>query len=179
MTESRPETVVYVATSLDGFIARTDGGIDWLPTPPEGEDYGWSTFMADVDAMVMGRKTFELVLSFGVWPYEGTPVYVWSSTLEEIPAALAGKAELVQGTPSGILTLVAGEGRRRVYVDGGRVIQSFLREGLMDELIITKIPVLIGSGIPLFGDLDGDQSWTHVETGVLDEGFVRSRYRRA
>lgn len=177
MSTARPDMVAYIATSLDGFIARTDGGIDWLPSPPEGEDFGWSEFIADIDAIVMGRKTFEQVLSFGVWPYEGTPLFVLSSTLSEVPEHLAGKAECVCLEPDELMTYLSERGHRRVYVDGGQTIQSLLRGGLLDELIVTTIPVLIGSGIPLFGALEGDVSWHHLETETLLGGLVRSRYR--
>ena len=179
MTSSRPDFVVYIAASLDGFIAREDGGIDWLPMPPEGEDFGWSEFIADIDAIVMGRKTFEQVLAFGVWPYEGTPLLVLSSTLTQVPEHLAGKAECVNLALPELTDALAGRGYRRVYVDGGQTIQSLLREGLVDELIVTTIPVLIGGGIPLFGPLDADIRWDHASTETLGGGLVRSRYRRA
>jgi dihydrofolate reductase len=178
MSTARAESVVYIATSLDGFIARSDGGIDWLPTPPEGEDFGWAAFIADIDAIVMGRKTFETVLSFGIWPYEGTPLFVLSSTLSAVPEHLAGKAECLCLEPTALMAHLAERGYRRIYVDGGQTIQGLLREGLLDELIVTTIPVLIGSGIPLFGALPADIVWRHLGTETLTGGLVRSRYRR-
>ena len=178
MASTRPETVVYVAASLDGFIAREDGGFDWLPTPPEGEDYGWAAFIADIDAIVMGRKTFEQVLSFGVWPYEGTPLVVLTSTLESVPSHLEGKAECLALELPALLAELARRGHRRVYVDGGQTVRSLLHEELVDELVVTTIPVLIGSGIPLFGPLRRDQVWRHLGTETLGDGLVRSRYRR-
>lgn len=179
MTAARPEMVAYIATSLDGFIARTDGAIDWLPSPAAaGEDFGWSEFIAEIDAIVMGRKTFEQVLTFGMWPYEGTPLIVLTSTLTEVPEHLIGKAECVCLAPTALMANLAERGYRRVYVDGGQTIQSLLRTGLLDELIVTTIPVLIGSGIPLFGPLDDDVPWRHLGTETLTGGLVRSRYRR-
>ena len=172
------ETVVYVATSLDGFIARPDGAIDWLPTPPEGEDFGWADFIAGIDAIVMGRKTFEQVLTFGAWPYEGTPLVVMSRTLTELPPQLEGKATLSALEPRVLLEQLETDGHRRVYVDGGSVVQSFLRVDGIDELIVTTVPVLLGTGIPLFGPVASDLSWSLVSSEQLFGGLVQSRYRR-
>lgn len=173
-----PTTVVYIATSLDGFIARPDGAIDWLGEPPEGEDYGWAEFIAGIDAIVMGRVTFEQVLTFGAWPYEGTPLVVLSRTIDTVPERLRGKAEISSSPPDVLLRELAARGCRRVYVDGGAVIQSFLRDDLIDELVINTLPVLIGEGIPLFGALPGDLAWKHLSTEAYPKGLVMSRYRR-
>ena len=178
MTISRPTTTVYIATSLDGFIARPGGEIDWLGEPEEGEDYGWAEFIAGIDAIVMGRATFEQVLTFGTWPYEGTPLTVLSTTMKTIPEHLKGKAEVSSLQPLALLEHLAAMGRKRVYVDGGKTIQSFMRAGLIDELIITRLPVLIGQGIPLFGPLDGDAAWEHLSTKTFGKGLVKSSYRR-
>lgn len=177
----RSSTVVYIGTSLDGFIARPDGAIDWMGEPPaEGEeDCGWAEFHASIDAIVMGRGTFEKVLTFGTWPYGVTPVTVLSSTLRSIPPHLGDKAELSSEAPRALLQRLASRGRKRVYVDGGRTIQGFMRAGLIDELIVTTIPVLIGQGIPLFGPLDGDLRWEHVSTRTYTEGLVKSHYRQS
>jgi dihydrofolate reductase len=174
----RPTTVVYIATSLDGFIARADGGIDWLGEPPEGEDYGWAEFIAGIDAMVMGRVTFEQVLTFGPWPYEGTPLTVLSNTLKSVPDHLQGKAEISSLGLEALLLHLSDKGCERIYVDGGRVIQSFLRADLIDEMVITRIPVLIGSGIPLFGPLSADLAFEHLNTESIGPGLVKSTYRR-
>ncbi|MHC4846876.1 MAG: dihydrofolate reductase family protein [Planctomycetota bacterium] len=172
------ETVVYVGVSLDGFLARKDGSVDWLPDPPEGEDFGWAEFFGSIDAIVMGRATFEVVLEFGVWHYADTPVIVLSRTMTGIPEHLAGKAELSQLAPGPLLEQLAARGHRRVYVDGGRVVQSFLAEDRVDELILTTVPMLLGEGIPLFGALEASLTWELVSSETLAGGLVQSRYRR-
>ncbi|MEE8106052.1 MAG: dihydrofolate reductase family protein [Planctomycetota bacterium] len=175
----RATTVVYIATSLDGFIARPDGGFDWLTEPPEGEDFGWAEFIATVDAMIMGRVTFETVLQFDGWPYEGTPLTVLSRTLESVPEHLRdGRAEVSSLTPAALLEQMAGRGHKRVYVDGGKTVQSFIELDLIDELIVTRVPVLIGQGLPLFGPLDRDVDWEHVSTKTYAGGLVKTAYRR-
>jgi len=178
MTTERASTVVYIATSLDGFLARPDGSLDWLPQPETGEDYGWAEFLSGVDALVMGRSTFEKVLEFDAWPYEGTPVIVLSRSLDRVPAHLEAHAEIRAGAPQELLQQLAAEGRRRVYVDGGRVIQSLLRDDLIDELVLSRIPVLIGAGIPLFGELPNDLSWRHQGSTAFANGVVKDRYLR-
>lgn len=169
---------VYIATSLDGFIARKDGGIDWLPTGESaaGEDYGYSAFMQSVDVLVMGRNTYELVRSFGgEWPYT-KPVIVLSSRKLDIPADLAPAVAQLAGEPDDVVSQLAARGFTHLYIDGGVTIQRFLRAGLIDQLILTRIPVLIGSGIPLFGELEADVQLTHLETNAYANGLVQSRY---
>lgn len=146
---------VFIATSLDGYIADKDGGIDWLDTFPEinNIDSGYHAFIADIDAMLMGRATFEKVLSFNVpWPYE-IPVYVLSNSLKDIPPDYKDKVVIVNGKLEDVLEQIHQNGHYKLYIDGGKTIQSFLGENLIDEMIITVIPILLGSGIPLFGDL--------------------------
>lgn len=177
----RPETVVYIATSLDGFIARPDGAIDWLEsTEPqvEGEDYGWAEFIASVDGIVMGRATFDQLLGFDQWIYGELPMTVLTTTRKQVPEHLRATVRLSDLEPAALLRDLGERGHRRLYVDGGKTIQSFLREGLIDELVITRLPVLIGQGIPLFGPLDGDIGWQHLRTQVYDNGLVKSSYRR-
>ncbi len=172
---------VFIATSLDGWIARKNGEIDWLTAPNPagaGEDYGYKTFFDSVDALVMGRKTFELVLTFGEWPYADKRVIVLSSGSPHIPENLSGKVEATSLSPADLVAQLAAQGIRHVYVDGGKTIQSFLRAGLIDEMIITRIPVLIGDGIPLFGELEHDTHFEHLETQAYKSGFVQSRYKR-
>lgn len=174
------KATVYVATSIDGFIARQDGGIDWLPgqeDAQEGEDYGYQEFMDSVDAIVMGRNTYELALSFGSWPYGEMPVVVLSSRQVEIPDAIAGTVESMPAEPREVVRRLAGRGFGHLYVDGGKTIQGFLYEGLIQHLIITRIPVLIGSGIPLFGPLPHDVRLRHVETRQFENGLVQSEYK--
>ena len=169
---------VYIATSLDGFIARKDGSIDWLPTPSEGEDYGWSEFISQIDAIIMGRITFEKVLSFDKWPYEGTHVVVLSNSRKDVPTHLLGKAEVMSGPLNDLLHQLEQRKLSQFYIDGGKTIQNFLNADLVDNLKITTIPVLIGSGIPLFGYLTSDLKWEHEYTKTYEQGLVKSSYRR-
>jgi dihydrofolate reductase len=170
---------VFIAASLDGFIARRDGDIDWLVSHPgtAGEDHGYDAFIATVDGLIMGRGSYEKVLTFEVWPYD-KPVVVLSRQLagSAPPAALAGRVVFRDETPAEALAHVAAEGWRRVYVDGGKVIQAFLRAGLIADLIVTHIPVLLGEGLPLFGALDHDVKLTHRGTRSFPSGLVQSRY---
>ncbi|PNY80916.1 dihydrofolate reductase family protein [Deinococcus koreensis] len=172
--------LVYIATSLDGFIARPGGELDWLPgaeptspPPPVGEDHGYDAFMARVDTMVIGRGTFDTARDFSPWPYAGKRVIVLSRTLDA--ATLSQPVEIHPG-PVEVLARSL-QGARGVYVDGGQTIQAFLRAGLIDELIVTRIPVLIGSGLPLFGALDADLWLQHIDTRTFPSGFVQSTYR--
>ena len=169
---------VFIATSLDGFIARPDGGLDWLPVPdPEDpEDYGYHAFMDSVDCLVMGRKSFETVMAFEPWPYGEKRVIVLSATLDAISTPIGGQVELFKGSQEALVEKLSAEGVRRVYLDGGKTIQGFLRAGLVSDILITTIPVLIGQGIPLFGPLDGDIALTHLRTEAYPNGFVQSVY---
>ena len=171
---------VFIATSLDGYIADRDGGIDWLhDTPnPENLDLGYDAFMADVDALVMGRHTYETVRGFDTpWPY-GVPVFVLSSHAILIPEELTDRVRRISGTPTEVLDHLHGLDHHRLYVDGGRTVQSFLREDLIDELIVTRLPILLGGGIPLFGDLPASLTFRHVRTLVYLDALVQSHYRR-
>ena len=165
---------VFVGTSLDGFIARVDGGLDFLP-PGGGEPHGYDEFIATVDALVIGRKTFETVLTFDAWPYGPKPVFVLSTR----PLARAPRGAVVErlsGEPAEIVSQLEARGIRHVYVDGGITIQRFLQAGLIQRLIVTRVPVLIGAGIPLFGPLPRDIVLRHVETRQYASGLVRSEY---
>jgi len=171
---------VYIGVSLDGFIADSDGGIDYLDTYPipEEEDMGYFSFMDQMDALVMGRITFETVCGFDVpWPYE-KPVYVLSNTLTNIPEAYQGKASLVKGTLPEILAQIHSNGHLSLYIDGGSTIQSFLKEDLIDEMIITTIPVLIGGGHPLFGELADTLKFECKSTQLFADKIVQSRFVR-
>jgi dihydrofolate reductase len=172
---------VFVATSLDGFIARRDGSIDWLikatSSAPKGEDFGYQGFLASVDAIVMGRNTFEQVLGFDEWPYGSKRVVVLSGRPIEIPASLAATVLSSSETPGEVVKRMAAEGATHLYIDGGVTIQRFLAAGLIDELTMTVIPVLLGEGRPLFGHLAEDVSLTHIETRSFDFGFVQLIYR--
>lgn len=166
---------VYVGASIDGFIARKDGAIDWLHQRPlPGEDYGYQEFFDGVDVMVMGRATFELALGFPTWPYAGKPVTVL--TTRPMPAALPEAVSADAGAPAEVVARLEAQGYRHAYVDGGVTIQRFLAAGLIDQLIVTRLPVLIGEGIPLFGTLPNDLWWQHQETRTFANGFVKSHY---
>lgn len=171
--------IVYIATSLDGFIAREDGGIDWLLEypDPDGGDYGFAGFMARVDCVLMGRATFESVLGFKEWLYS-KPVFVLSNTLKALPDAVKGKAELVSGPLAGLLRSLGARGYKNIYVDGGKTVRSFLDEDLVDEMTITRVPVLLGAGRPLFGSAPKDLKFEHAGTEVYKNGLVKSRYLR-
>jgi dihydrofolate reductase len=165
---------VFIGTSLDGFIARANGDFDFLP-PGGGEPHGYDEFMATVDALVMGRKTFETVLTFETWPYGERPVFVLSTR----PLATAPPGAVVErmsGAPADIVSQLAARGIQHIYVDGGITIQRFLQAGLIQRLIITRVPVLIGDGIPLFGALQHDVALTHVATRHYASGLVQSEY---
>ena len=165
---------VFVGISLDGFMARANGALDFLP-PGGGEPHGYDEFMATVDALVIGRNTYDTVLGFDSWPYEQKPVYVLST--RELPAApLGAVVEHLSGPPSEIVSLLATRGIRHIYVDGGITIQRFLRAGLIQRLIVTRVPVLIGSGIPLFGPLQKDVFLEHIRTSQYPSGLVQSEY---
>jgi len=165
---------VFIATSLDGFIARANGDLDWLP-PGGGEPHGYDEFMATVDALVIGRKTFETVLTFDTWPYGEKPVFVLS-TRTLAPAPLGAVVERMSGAPADIVSQLAARGIRHIYVDGGITIQRFLQGGLIQRLTITRIPVLLGDGIPLFGALQRDIALRHVATRQYASGLVQSEY---
>ena len=172
------KTTVYVGTSLDGFIAREDGDIDWLVKYQNKEVHdSYNEFISRIDAMVIGRGTYEKVLSFPEWPYE-KKVFVLSTSLKQIPGTLNEKATLVAMKPAELLNYLSDKGFSNIYIDGGKVIQSFLREDLVDELIITKVPELIGTGIPLFGYLDNDLRFEHIKTNIYSDGLVKSQYER-
>jgi dihydrofolate reductase len=163
---------VFIATSLDGFIARENGAIDWLPDNPE--PHGYDEFIASVDAIVIGRKTFETVLAFGGWAYGKTPVVVLST--KKLKAPEGANCDFMSGDPRDIVAALEQRGINHIYVDGGVTIQRFLEAGLIQRMIITRIPILLGSGIPLFGPLPHDVRLTHVATRSFAEGFVQSEY---
>jgi dihydrofolate reductase len=171
--------IVYIATSIDGFIAKKDGGIDWLfKVPnPDKSDFGYNDFIKNIDAIVMGRNTFELVLTFGSWPYN-KPVFVLSKTLKSIPNNLEGKAEILNETPRSVVKELNSRKYFNLYIDGGKTIQGFLKQELIDEIIIARIPILLGDGIPLFDILTKEQKYEHIKTDIFNNALVKSHYRR-
>jgi dihydrofolate reductase len=166
---------------LDGFIARKNGELDWLDaanaTVPEGEDCGYGEFMATVDGLVMGRKTYEQVLTFGEWPYGETPVIVLSRNPIAFPADLPKTVSHSSAAPRELCDRLSHQGLNHIYVDGGNTIQRFLAAGLVDELTITQIPILLGEGIPLFGPLEKDIQLTCIGAKTFACGFVQVQYK--
>ena len=175
-----PECSVFVGVSLDGFIARPNGDLDWLMGEGggEGAEYGYNEFIAGIDAIVMGRKTFEKVLTFDKWYYGNKRVIVLSRQSLDLSVAQArgGVVERMTGPPAEIVSKLAGSGAKRLYVDGGITIQQFLRSRLIHRLIISRLPVLIGEGIPLFGSLPCDIRLSHIATRTYSGGMVQSEY---
>jgi dihydrofolate reductase len=169
---------VFIGTSVDGFIARPNGDLDFLPEGG-GEPHGYNEFIASVDAIVIGRNTFEKVLTFGAWPYGDKRVVVLSSRPVDLSPTSEGVVEQMAGPPVEIVSQLAASGARHLYVDGGITIQRFLRAGLIQRLVITRVPVLIGDGIPLFGTLPRDVRLRHIVTRHYPSGLVQSEYHVA
>ena len=167
---------VFVGTSVDGFIARPNGELDFLPAGG-GEPHGYEEFMASVDALVIGRNTFETVVKFDPWPYGKKRVVVLSSRPIDFSAVQGGIVEQMAGPPAEIVSKLATSGAHNLYVDGGITVQRFLRAGLVQRLIITRVPVLIGDGIPLFGTLTRDMRLRHIATQQYTSGLVKSEYQ--
>lgn len=166
---------VFVGTSVDGFIARPDGTLDFLP-PDGGEPHGYAEFMATVDAIVIGRKTFETVLTFDAWPYD-RPVVVLSSKPETLSPPAGADCEVMNAMPEEVVARLTRRGFTHLYIDGGVTVQRFLAAGLIQRLIVTRVPVLIGTGIPLFGPLLHDIRLEHIQTRSYRSGLVQSEYR--
>ncbi len=169
---------VYIATTLDGFIARLNGDLDWLPQDGSGdEDYGYHSFMDSIDTLIMGRKSFEKVLTFGDWPYGDKHVVVLSRTNPTVPDELKNIVEVSNLPPTALVEHLAQAGYKHLYIDGGVTIQSFLDASQIQEIIITVIPILIGQGLPLFGPLPQDIKLKHVHTQTYESGFVQLKYQ--
>ncbi len=179
-TESINKNIVFIAKSIDGFISGKNGELDWLNAipNPENKDMGFVGFMNGIDALVMGRATFETVCSFeGDWPYN-KHVFVLSNSLNEIPAKFKEKASLLNGSLKDILNNIHEQGFYKLYIDGGKTVQNFLNEDLIDELIISTIPILLGDGIPLFDILPKSLEFNHGKTEVFLNQIVQSHYER-
>ena len=171
---------VFIATSLDGFIADKNGGIDWLhSTPnPENLDIGYNDFIKQIDAIVMGKNTFDIVCSFDIdWPYT-IPVFVLSNSLKEIPKEYSDKVFLLNGTLKEILNQIHKKRHHNLYIDGGTTIQNFLKEDLIDDMIITTIPIVLGGGIPLFSNLDESLNFELKSSHVFINQLVQSHFIR-
>ena len=171
--------IVYIATSIDGYISGKDDRLDWLEMIPNPDklDFGWTDLMSRIDAIVMGRKTFEKVCSFDCdWPYT-KPVFVLSSTLKELSEKYDGKAEIINGALSDLLNTIKSKGYEHLYIDGGVTVQNFLKEDLIDEMIITTLPVLLGGGTPLFADLSKHMKFKLIKSEVFLNALVQNQYR--
>jgi dihydrofolate reductase len=168
---------VFIATSLDGFIAQADGDIAFLDTyPPQDEDMGYAEFMSNIDALIMGRKTFEKVMSFGIeWPYS-KPVFVWTQSLQQLPENLPKNVSLISGNAESIHQKINDLGFHNIYIDGGQTIQSFLQANLIDEITITTVPVLLGNGIALFGNVDSMKLFKCCQTRLFKNGYVMNQF---
>lgn len=174
---------VYIATTLDGFIARENGELDWLPgsdgevsIDSDTEDYGFNAFLDSIDVLVMGRNTYELAISTGQWPYGNKRVIVLSSTLRNLADGVPNTVELQFGLPDDLYNELKKSGAKHLYIDGGKTIQGFLNSDLIDEITITRVPILIGKGIPLFCALNNDKQMKHIGTHAYKNGFVQSKY---
>ncbi|MFT5821880.1 MAG: dihydrofolate reductase [Crocinitomix sp.] len=174
------KNIVFIAKSIDGFIAGKNGELDWLHAipNPENNDMGFSDLMDEIDAIVMGKTTFETVLGFDIdWPYL-KHVFVLSTSIKEIPEELKGKVTLLSGSENEILNKIHERGYFKLYVDGGRVVQNFLKADLIDELRITTMPILLGGGFPLFNELVKPLQFKHLKTEVFLGQVVQSHYER-
>jgi dihydrofolate reductase len=170
---------VFVAISMDGYLARLNGDLDWLTKTAAAnasEDYGYKEFFDTVDTVILGRKTYEHLLSLNDWPYAGKRTIVLSRDAGKVPGDLAYPVNIMSGPPAGLVRRLEVEGAHHVYVDGGTTIRGFLNAGAINEMIITFVPVLIGSGIPLFGKLDRDVKLQHVETTLYRNSLLQSKY---
>lgn len=178
MKEKR--NIVFIARSLDGCIADKKGGIDWLNAIPNPDqvDMGYENLMTRIDAIIMGRNTFEMVCSFDMdWPYI-KPVFVLSNTIKTLPEKYQDNAALLKGSITEILIELEQKGYTILYIDGGATIQNFLKEDLIDEMIITTIPVLLGGGVSLFGDLPKELEFEHVGSELFLGEIVQDHYVR-
>jgi len=177
----KPKVSVFIATSLDSFISRKDGSIDWLmkfnETVPVGEDCGYKEFMSSIDLIVMGRNTFEQVLTFGEWPYKEKNLVVLSSKLKLVPEHLKNIVTIEFEEPKNLLVKLSSHGYQNIYVDGGVTIQNFLNEGLIDEITITTIPVILREGKPLFGNLNKDINLELIKSRSYPFNVVQTKYK--
>ena len=166
---------VFIGVSVDGFIARKNDELDFLPEGG-GEPHGYNEFIASVDAIVIGRRTFEKVLTLGPWFYKDKRVVVLSHRPIDLSVVRGGAVEQMAGTPVEIIARLEASGAHHIYLDGGVTIQAFMRAGLVQRLVITRVPVLIGDGIPLFGTLQRDIKLRHIATRSYPSGLVQSEY---
>jgi dihydrofolate reductase len=170
------KTSVFVGMSVDGFIARTNGDFDFLTASGGGEPHGYNEFIATVDVIVIGRNTFEKVLTLGPWFYGKKRVLVLSSRPIDLSVVKDGNVEQMSGSPAEIVAKLEKSGAKHAYIDGGVTVQRFLRAGLIQHITLNRVPVLIGEGIPLFGSLPSDVRLRHLATQAYKGGLVKSEY---
>lgn len=174
---------VFVATSIDGYIARKDGSLDWLDRAneqlPKDLDSGFHAFLSSIDVLVMGRKTFEYVMNSGQWPYGDKKIVVLSSGPVSIPDTHRKTVRSSKLAPKDLIKELQESGAHHIYVDGGKTIHSFLKENLIDEMIITIMPVALGEGIPLFGNIGSDLSLKLNASKTFPCGLVQLTYQRS
>jgi dihydrofolate reductase len=186
MTPKNWRGKVFIATSLDGYIALPDGDIEWLTDPPTEIEHpapltaaavlptgDYEAFIATIDHVVMGRGTYEKITTFDSWPFSGKTVIVVSTVLA---GTIQPHGVVAVASVEGATTLLAENHARGVYVDGGALIQSFLREGLIDDITLTRAPIVLGSGLPLFGALDSPIRLALQETAVTENGLTHASY---
>lgn len=175
------KNIVYCAMSLDGFIAEKDGGVEFLDSagaPPDGEDYGWSAFFGPIDALVMGRNTYDVLIGFGgEWPYGDKKIVVLTTRDIEIADAVKDRVSTFSGAPDEVMAHLKLMNCQTLYIDGGKVVQDFLRAGLIDEMILTVVPILLGEGIELFSDLPEYIHLDAVSTRRIDNGLIQLHYQ--
>ncbi len=170
---------VFIACSLDGYIADRANDLQWLISipNPSGSDFGNKEFVSKVDCLLMGRNTFEFIVGYGQWPFE-KPVFVASTSLKTPPAGYEDKISIVSGTPQELLAALERAGHHSVYVDGGALITRFLEEDLIDDMIITRTPQLLGGGYPLFGSFARGSIWKKTGSTEPNDYLVQTRYER-
>lgn len=176
----KSKNIVYIAKSIDGYIAGVNGELEWLNSipNPENNDMGFVSLIKEIDAIVMGRTTFETVCNFGgEWPYS-KQLFVLSNSLSQIPEQFKDKATLLKGSLQDILTIIHEKGYHVLYIDGGKTVQNFLKEDLIDTLIISTLPIVLGNGIPLFGTIPNSLNFNHLKTEVFLNQIVQSHYER-
>lgn len=176
MVADRVRCSAFLAMSLDGFIARKDGAIDWLARVElPGEDYGFQRFFGSVDTLAIGRNTWEVASGFEPWPYQGKRCVV----LTHRPLEAKHGEEGFAGSARQLVEALAARGARHVYVDGGQVVRQFLSAGLLDALTVSIIPLVLGEGIPLFGEALSERGLVLEESRSWPSGLVQVRYRVA
>lgn len=174
------KNIVFLGKSIDNYIAGKNGELDWLDMIPNPDqlDMGYNDLMNAIDAIVMGSTSFKTVLGFGIdWPYT-KPVFVLSRSIKDIPENLKDKVTLLQGKETDVIDAIRNKGFKNLYIDGGNVVQNFLKQDLIDELRLTTIPIILGDGIPLFDVLPKSLEFEHIKTEVFYNQIVQSCYKR-